>query len=137
MKSSFNLLTIYQLQNMKSNTAEDRSPHARFGRGLGLEGWPRPRSKRSLANIKTVVVADPLECPSPTGRRMLPAAHLALKKETATLNKRKASVADLGLGPMTTVQEGCLDSRRLLRLSRPGKTTDTTQQRYLDIIHSA
>lgn len=122
---------------MKSNTAEGRSPYARFSRGVGLEGWTRPRSKRSLANIKTVVVADPLEYPSPTGRRMLPAANLALKKETATLNKRKGSVSDLGLGPMTTVQEGCLDSRRLLRLSQPGKTTDTLQQRYRDIIHFA
>ncbi|MCJ1469846.1 hypothetical protein MMC07_008489 [Pseudocyphellaria aurata] len=35
---------------------------------------------------------------------------MAPKKEAATLKRRKGSVSDLGLGPMTTVQEGCLDS---------------------------
>lgn len=81
------------------------------------------RSNRSLADIKAVVVADPQEycrsttTPTLTRRHLLPAANLAPMKEAATLNRRKGSVPDLGVEPMTTVQESCLDSRRLLRLS--------------------
>lgn len=126
MNSGYNLLTMPQLENMTNTTAEDRTSHAHLSRGVGLEGWPMPRSKCSLADIKTAIVADPQDysrsttIPSPTRRHMLPGPNLTPKKE-ATLNKRKGSVSDLGLGPMTTVQEGCLDSRRLLRLSWPGK----------------
>lgn len=119
------LLTAQQLDNMTSTTAEDRGSHLRFSREVGLEERPMPRSKHSLADIKAVIAPDPQEysrlktVPSPTRRHMLPGANLAPKKEAATLNRRKGSVPDLGLGPMTTVQEGCLDSRRLLILSWP------------------
>lgn len=127
MKAKFNLLTMEQLGNMTATAAEDRSFDAHLGRGIGLEEWPMPRTKRSLADIKAVV-ADPQQysrsttVPSPTRRHMLPGANLAPKKEAATPNRRKGSVSDLGPGPMTTVQEGCLDSRRFLRLRWPGQT---------------
>lgn len=106
---------------MASKAAEDRSSHAQFGRVGGHEGGPVSRSKRSLADIKTALAGDPHRCSrstdvsSPTKRQMLPGASLAPKKDAATLKRRKGSVPDIGLGPMTTVQEGCLDSRRLLR----------------------
>ena len=85
-----------------------------------------PRSKRSREDIRAVgnVAADP-QCASrstavlsATQRHMLPEANLAWK-EVGRLNKRKGSLSDLGLGPMTTVQEGCLDSRMFWRLNMP------------------
>lgn len=125
MKSTFNLLTAQQLENMTSKAVDDLTSHAHRSRGVGLERWPMQHANRSLADIKAVVVADPQDygrsttIPILTRRHMLPGANLVPMKEAATLNKRKGSIPDLGLGPMTTVQEGCLDSRRLLRLSGP------------------
>lgn len=82
-----------------------------------------PRSKGSQGDLRTITsrVAEPLCCsrsatiPSSPNRHMLPGANFAPKKEVASSNKRKASVPDLGLGTMTTVQEGCLDSRKFFR----------------------
>ena len=50
---------------------------------------------------------------SPIPRHLLPGANLPhTKQESQTSKKRKASVPDVAVGYMTTVQEGQLDSRR-------------------------
>lgn len=57
-------------------------------------------------------------------------SHKFKSKEASLISRRKRSIPEIGLGPMTTVQEAFLDSRKLSRRLVCPALAYTLQQRY-------
>ena len=87
---------------------------------LIFPAWPAlksssPRMNRAAA---TSIVANceepspPMKASSFGLRNMLPGSSWSAKKREAVQSRRKPSVSDVDLSPMTTLQEISLDSRR-------------------------
>lgn len=114
-------LTISQQQyELEKSHPKEPLMRVRTDGKLTFPAWPTlksssPRMNRAAA---TNIVARS-EDPSPTTkapsfglRNMLPGSSWSAKKREAVQSRRKPSVSDVDLSPMTTLQEISLDSRR-------------------------
>lgn len=121
--SKFILLTAWQrrgsgeflVNELDSRKSANKKPN------VNNHKWPLLRSKHSRSDMVSVIgeskgTQDPSQAAtsaSPKLRHMPSHPNLMTRKpELLSSKKRKASVPDVSLGPMTTVQEGLLDSRK-------------------------